>query len=134
MRKTSGKKVVKKVKAKAKLTATENLVKIIIDGIQDRKGENVVSLDLRTLKGSVCDFFIICQGNSRTQVDAIADSIHENVKKKLGERPYHNEGFGNAEWIIMDYVTVVVHIFQPENRRFYNIEGLWADAEIMRHA
>jgi ribosome-associated protein len=82
----------------------------------------------------VCDFFIICQADSNTQVNAIAGSVEEMVKKQTGERPYRKEGFENAEWILVDYVTVVVHIFQTEVRNFYNLESLWADAEVTQIA
>lgn len=110
------------------------LADIAIKGILEKKGKNITSLDLRNIPNSVCDYFIICEGDSTTQVDAIAKSVEEEVKKETGENPYHSEGFENAEWILIDYVTVVVHIFQKQIREFYNLESLWADAEIEEFA
>lgn len=107
------------------------LADIAIKGILEKKGKNITFLDLRKIKNSVCDYFIICEGDSNTQVDAIAKSVEYEVKKATKENPYHTEGFENAEWILIDYVTVVVHVFQKEIRTFYNLESLWADAEIV---
>ena len=127
-----------KPKAKAKktiksvTTGIPPLVKTVIFGIEEKKGENIVCLDLRKINNRVCDFFIVCDANSGTQVSAIAYSVKEEMKKKLSELPYHAEGFQNSEWILLDYITVVVHVFQKETRYFYNIEGLWADAETIR--
>lgn len=111
---------------------TEILSDIIIKGIQEKKGLDIVVLDMRALPNTVCDKFIICTGNSNTQVDAISGSVEELVRKELAEKPWHVEGISNSEWILMDYVNIVVHIFQPEARSFYNLESLWADAEITR--
>lgn len=111
---------------------TETLLKAVIHGIEERKGKHIICLDLRKLEQSVSDYFIICEGDSTTQVDAIADSVHNEVKKATGENPSHTEGFENAEWILMDYFNVVVHIFLPETREFYNLERLWSDAEIIK--
>ena len=91
-------------------------------------------MNLTDIHNRVCDYFIICQADSNTQVNAIAGSVEEMVKKQTGERPYRKEGFENAEWILVDYVTVVVHIFQTEVRNFYNLESLWADAEVTQIA
>jgi len=117
---------------KKKLNESEILVDIAIKGLQDKKGKNIICVDLRELDNSVCDFFILCTGTSNTQVNALADSVSEKVRKSINEKPWHFEGFGNAEWIILDYVTTVVHIFQQEARNFYNLEELWADAKITK--
>jgi len=109
---------------------TELLADAIVEGILEVKGRNISVLNLKSIYNRVCDYFIICQADSNTQVNAIAGSVEEMVKKKTGERPYRKEGFENAEWILVDYVTVVVHIFQTEVRNFYNLESLWADAEV----
>jgi ribosome-associated protein len=105
------------------------LAETIIDGILDKKGKNVISLDLSKVNNSICNFFIICHGTSRTQVEAIADSIEDKVRIKLKEKPWHREGLENAEWVLLDYVDVVAHIFQEKTREFYQLESLWADAE-----
>lgn len=106
----------------------------IVEGILKRKGQNVKSLDLTKLTNGVCDYFVICHGNSKNQVEAIADSVMEEVQKSDGGKPWHKEGFENAEWILLDYVDVVVHIFIEETRSFYNLEGLWADAPIKEYS
>jgi ribosome-associated protein len=108
---------------------SEIIAEIAIKGMQEKKAKNIVCMDLRKVHNSVTDFFIICHGDSNTQVDAIAGSVEEEVRKALGEKPWHREGFENAEWILLDYVDVVVHVFQKEQRDFYRIEALWADAE-----
>ena len=106
------------------------LVDAVVEGILNVKGRNISVLNLKDIHNRVCDYYIICQADSNTQVNAIAGSVEENVKKTTGERPYHSEGFQNSEWILVDYVTVVVHIFQSHIREFYNLESLWADAEV----
>jgi len=98
----------------------------------DKKGKDPVILNLSRLDGAVCDSFIICHGGSRTQVEALAENVIGEVKAKTGINPWHKEGFENAEWILIDYSDVVVHIFQEERRKFYNLERLWADAEITK--
>jgi len=115
---------------KKRLSNTEKLVDTVAKGMQEKKAKDIITLNLTNLDNAVCDYFIICHGDSDRQVDAIADSIQEMVKKELGEHPWHTEGYKNAEWILLDYVNVVVHIFQREKREFYNIERLWADADI----
>lgn len=105
------------------------LLDAIIKGMQDKKGVDIMVLDFSKIGGAVCDAFVICTGNSNTQVEAIADAVHEAVKKATGENPFHTEGYRNAEWIVMDYVDIVAHVFQPETRSFYQLEKLWADAE-----
>ena len=107
------------------------LIETVAASMTDKKAENPVILDFTGLKGTVCDAFVICHGNSRTQVEAIADNVIEEVKKKTGLDFYHKEGFENAEWILIDYFDVIVHIFQEERRRFYNIEQLWGDARFI---
>lgn len=108
----------------------EVLIRYIVEGIQEVKGHEIVDIDLTSIKNSICDNFIICHGTSKRQVDAIADSVEKLVREKTKEKPWHKEGFQNAEWILLDYVDVVVHIFNEQNRKFYNLEGLWADAKI----
>ena len=109
---------------------SELLTENIIKAIQDKKGDNITCLNLKNIDAAVTDYFIICDGTSNTQVSAIKDSIEKEVREALGEKPWHIEGTNNAEWILMDYVNVVVHIFQKETRDFFNIEGLWADADV----
>jgi len=119
--------------AKGKQTNSEKLVQSIIQGIQEKKGKGVIGLNLTKLNNSVSNYFVICHGNTKVQVEAIAESVEENVRKKLSDKPWHKEGFENAEWILLDYVDVVVHIFQENTRTFYNLEKLWADAEIKEY-
>jgi len=104
------------------------LTQQVVAGILEKKGQNIKVLDLRNIENAVCDYFIICEGNSNTQVDSIADSVEDTVKKNLNQRPYRSEGWENALWILIDYVNVVVHVFEKETRYFYNLESLWADA------
>jgi ribosome-associated protein len=108
---------------------TKILVDTIVEGIQDIKGKDITILDLRDIENSVCDYFIICSGDSTVQVDGIAKSITRHTRKAIQEKPWHNEGSTNSEWILLDYVSVVVHVFYRTTREYYNIEGLWADAE-----
>jgi len=116
---------------KKKVTDTSaQLAEVIIEAIKEKKGNEIVQLNLKKVENSVCEYFIVCSGDSNTHVSAIANSIDAEVKKNLKEDAWHKEGFQNAEWILLDYVTVVVHIFQPEARNFYRIEKLWSDAEI----
>jgi ribosome-associated protein len=102
----------------------------IIKGIEEVKGNDIDILDLRDIDTAVCDYFIICNGNSNTQVNAIVNSIQKTVSKELKDKPWHVEGTDNGEWVLMDYVNVVVHVFQKQIREYYNIEGLWGDAKI----
>ena len=112
--------------------AAFRLAKSIVNAIEEKKGDNIVCLDLRGIENRVCDYFIICEGNSTTQIEAIAGSVEYLVKKELGERPYRSEGYENATWILIDYVNVIVHVFDRETRYFYNLESLWADGEKIR--
>ncbi|WHT40147.1 MULTISPECIES: ribosome silencing factor [Myroides] len=108
----------------------DELIANIIKGIEAVKGENTTILDLREIDNTPCDYFIICDGNSNTQVNAIAGSVQKLVSKELHDKPWHVEGEINAEWILMDYINVVVHVFQKSIREFYNLESLWGDAKI----
>ena len=100
----------------------------IIKGIEEVKGNDITIMDLREIDTAVCDYFIICNGNSNTQVNAIVNSIQKIVSKELKDKPWHIEGTDNAEWVLMDYVNIVVHVFQKHIREYYNIESLWGDA------
>ena len=108
----------------------DQLITTIISGIEDVKGKEIILLDLREIENTVCDYFIICSGSSNTQVNAITGSIQKLVSKELKDKPWHVEGQNNSEWILMDYVNVVVHVFQKHIREFYDIESLWGDAKI----
>ena len=110
----------------------DQIVTQVISGIEEVKGQNIEILDLRDIENTVCEYFIICDGTSNTQVNAIANSIQKQVSKTLKEKPWHIEGTENAEWILMDFVSVVVHVFQRQTREFYDIEGLWGDAKSVR--
>ncbi|MGY8922655.1 MAG: ribosome silencing factor [Flavobacteriales bacterium] len=101
----------------------------IVNGIENVKGEDIQILDLKQIDNTPCDFFIICSGNSNTQVSAIVGSIQKNVSKLLKEKPFHTEGSDLAEWVLIDYVDIVVHVFQKQIREYYNIEELWGDAK-----
>lgn len=109
------------------------LAQIIIDGIQDKKARDVVKLDLTKIPNAISDYFIICHGTSVTQVEAIANAAIDSVRKRTGEKPWHKEGFENAEWILIDYVNVVLHVFIKDLRKFYQLEELWADADITNY-
>ncbi|MEZ5018262.1 MAG: ribosome silencing factor [Flavipsychrobacter sp.] len=118
-------------KTNNRLTRDSELFTTIIEAIKDKKGENIVSLDLVNITEAVSDFFILCEGQSKTQVKAIAESIEDAVRENCNEKPYHIEK--GEEWTLVDYVNVVVHVFQKEHRKFYDLESLWADAEKMEH-
>lgn len=102
----------------------------IINGIQEKKGKNITIIDLKGISGVICDFFVICEGSSSTQVKAVADSIERVVKKDTNESPIRVQGQQLAEWIAIDYGDIIVHVFLPEIRSFYNIDNLWSDAKI----
>jgi ribosome-associated protein len=110
--------------------SNDDLLANIIKGIEDVKGADIDILDLREIDNTVCDYFIICNGNSNTQVNAITNSIQKVVSKELKDKPWHVEGSENGEWVLMDYVNIVVHVFQKHIREYYNIESLWGDAKI----
>ncbi|MBL0102560.1 MAG: ribosome silencing factor [Bacteroidetes bacterium] len=128
--KSSPRKVVKK--SKVKKDETEDLRDLIVEGMQEKKAKEIVCIDLRNIKNAVTDFFVICHADSKAHIDAIAKSVEEFVYKSNNEEPFHREGKNNSEWILLDYLNVVVHIFRQEQREFYGIERLWADAEIKR--
>ena len=110
-----------------KIEAKE-IIEQIVEGIHDKKGKGVVVVDMLGLGNSVCDYFVICQGNSPNQVSAITDSVADTVREKCGKKPYAIDGSRNCQWVAMDYGDILVHIFQPDVRAFYDIEHLWADA------
>lgn len=112
---------------------SKRIAETIVHGIQEKKGKDIVSLDLRNISSSVSDYFVVCHADSSTQVKAIADSIEDEMYKAFQEEPWHKEGFQNSEWILLDYVSVVVHIFRTEKREFYGVEDLWGDAEVTRY-
>jgi len=113
-----------------KIVDLDQLIAEVIKGIEDVKGENISIIDLREIENTVCDYFILCDGTSNTQVSAISASIQKNVSKSLKDKPWHVEGESNAEWILIDYVNIVVHVFQKQVRQFYNLEELWGDGKI----
>jgi len=114
---------------KKELKTSDILANVIIEGMREIKAKEIVSLDLRGLESSVCDFFIVCHGTSNTHASAIADSVIEETLKTVKEKPWHKEGLTNGDWILLDYGNVVAHIFQKEIREYYNIEKLWGDAK-----
>jgi ribosome-associated protein len=116
-----------------RLTRNSKIFKVIINAIQQKKGENIISLDLRKIPEAVSDFFIICEANNNTQLKAIADFIEEEVKLKSEETPYKHEGRQAQQWILIDYVNIVVHVMLPEPRKFYQLEEMWSDAPMMEH-
>ncbi len=115
-----------------KQVSTDDLIAVIIKGIDDVKGEDIQLLDLRDIENTVCDYFVICSGTSNTQVNAISGSVQKIVSKEVKDKPWHVEGQGNSEWVLMDYVNVVVHVFQKQIREYYDIESLWGDAKITK--
>ena len=116
-----------------KLTRNSKIFKAIIRAIQDKKGENIISLDLRKIPEAVADFFIICEAGNQPQIRAIADSVEDAVKKNCGELPYRHEGKQALQWVLIDYVNIVVHIMIPETRKFYKLEEMWSDASGEEH-
>ena len=110
-------------------TNADQLITTIIGGIEEVKGKEITILDLREIENTVCDYFIVCEGTSNTQVNAIVNSIQKQVSKTIKDKPWHIEGVDNAEWVLMDYVNVVVHVFQKHVREYYDIESLWGDAK-----
>lgn len=106
---------------------------IIIESIQDTKGQNIVKMDLRHLDEASCDYFVICEGSSVTQVNAIAGNLEKRIKDELGIYPTHTEGKNNATWVLVDYFDIIVHVFYPEARKFYELEELWSDAKITEY-
>lgn len=114
------------------MTESTALVKTITKGIQEKKGQDIVIADLRNIDGAIANYFVICQGNSPSQVEAIAESISETCIKDTGEKAVNVNGLGTDQWVAIDYVDVLVHIFLPETRAFYDLENLWEDAKLTR--
>ena len=112
-----------------KKASADELIALILQGIEEVKGHEINLLDLREIENTVCDYFIICEGTSNTQVNAIVNSIQKKVSKEHKDNPWHIEGNDNAEWVLMDYVNIVVHVFQKHIREYYDIESLWGDAK-----
>jgi len=110
--------------------SVDELIALILKGMEEVKGQEIRLLDLREIENTVCDYFIICNGTSNTHVNAIGGSVQKTVSKAIKDKPWHVEGSENAEWILMDYVNVVVHVFQKHIREYYDIEGLWGDAKV----
>jgi len=112
----------------ARLTKSSKIIKTIIAAIQDKKGENIISLDLRKINEAVADFFIVCEAGNQPQIKAIAENVERNVKEKCEEDPWHHEGYNSLQWVLLDYVNVVVHVMLPDTRKFYKLEEMWSDA------
>jgi ribosome-associated protein len=123
----------KRKKGIARLNRNSKIFKTIIGAIQEKKGENIVSLDLRKIPEAVADFFVICEANNQPQIRAITDFIEDSVKKNCGENPYHHEGKQHMQWVLIDYVNIVVHIMMREQRKFYKLEEMWSDAPLEEH-
>ena len=124
----------RKKKSAVRLTKNSKIIKTIIAAIQEKKGEYILSLDLRKIKEAVADFFIICEATSQPQVRAIAENVEDRVREKCSEAPYHHEGYQKLHWVLIDYVNVVVHIMQPDTRKFYKLEEMWSDADGEEHS
>lgn len=123
----------RKKKKVTRLTRNSKIIKTIIAAIQEKKGNSIFSLDLRKIKEAVADFFIICEAGNHPQIRAIADTIQDRVKEKCNENPYHHEGYSKLNWVLIDYVNVVVHVMMPENRKFYKLEEMWSDGVAEEH-
>lgn len=113
-----------------KKAETDKVIDCIVKGIQEKKGKEILSIDLTKLDNAVCRYFIICHGDSNTQVNAIAQSIEKVMQENLNEKVWHSQGYENAQWILLDYFDYMVHVFQKDTREFYNLESLWADGQI----
>ena len=118
---------------KQQLYESEDLTRVIIEGMEDTKAKDIIILDLQDIDHAVTNYFVVCHGNSKPQLEAIAESVVEKTLEEFGTKPWHKEGFENAEWILLDYIDVVVHIFREDRRSFYQLEKLWADASITHH-
>jgi len=123
----------RKKKSAVRLTKNSKIIKTIIAAIQEKKGENIISLDLRKINEAVADFFIICEAGNQPQLRAVAENVEYQVRMKCEENPYHHEGFQNLHWVLIDYVNVVVHVMLPEDRKFYKLEEMWSDAAAEEH-
>jgi ribosome-associated protein len=117
---------------KKNILSSQKLCNSIIEGMKDNKAKNITVLDLKNVSNSICDYFIICSGDSNTQIDGICTSNLRNVRKELKIKPWHIEGKNISQWVLIDYIDVVVHIFSHELRNYYDLEDLWADAEIIQ--
>ena len=124
------KKAIKATKVLKKDTKKDNLQELIVQGMKEKKASDITIIDLKSIKNAVADYFIICSGNSDTQVEAITDSIENEVYKITSQDPWHKEGRENNEWVLLDYVNVVAHVFLKDRRKFYSLEELWGDAKI----
>jgi len=113
------------------MNETKELIEKITEGIQEKKGKNIVIADLTNIGDTICKYFVICQGNSPSQIGAIVDSIKEHTRKEMNIKPIAVDGLRNAEWVAMDYADVLVHVFLPDIREYYNLENLWADAKLI---
>ena len=122
-----------KEKVVARINRNSKLFKTILQALTDKKASHIVSLDLRKISEAVADFFVICEASSTTQVKAIADHVEYSVREACKEAPYRHEGTQALQWVLVDYVNVVVHIFQPETRKFYRLEEMWSDASVLEH-
>ncbi len=116
-----------------KLNETNILLKNIVTVMQDTKGKEIISLDLRKIESAICKYFIICTGTSNTHVSSIENRIKKTISQDLGEKPWHTEGNNVGEWVLMDYYDIIVHIFQEKTRKFYNIEDFWGDAKFKHY-
>ena len=123
----------RKQKNAERLKKNSKIIKTIINAIREKKGENIVSLDLRKIQEAIADFFIICEAGNQPQIKSISGYVEEQVKIKCGENPYHHEGYKNLQWVLIDYVNVVVHIMHPDSRKFYKLEEIWNDAPFQEH-
>lgn len=123
----------RKKKSVTRLTKSSKIIKTIINAIKEKKGENIVSLDLRKINEAVADFFIICEASNQPQVKAIAESVKLEMKLKCNENPYHHEGNQKSNWVLVDYVNVVVHVMMSDTRRFYKLEDMWGDGGLQEH-
>ena len=123
----------RKKKSTVRLTKNSKLIKTIINAIQEKKGENIISLDLRKVNEAVADFFIVCEASNQPQVRAISDFVEQEIRKKCDENPYRHEGMKNLQWVLIDYVNVVVHVMLAETRKFYKLEEMWSDAVAHEH-
>lgn len=123
----------RKKKTATRLTKSSKIIKTIISAILEKKGEHIISLDLKKINEAVADFFIICEAGNPNQVRAIAENIEDKVRENCDENPYHHEGYSKLQWVLIDYVNVVVHVMHPESRKFYKLEEMWSDAVLTEH-
>ncbi len=119
----------RKISGARRLTKNSKLYKTILAAIKEKKGENIITLDLRNITEAVSDFFVICEAGSQPQVRAIAENVIERVREETGEPVFHKEGFDHLQWVLLDYVNIVVHVMLPGTRKFYNLEEMWNDAQ-----